>query len=51
MGRWREVLQLELSAGGGAGDGAIGNSNTDSGGRGVAMVNRGMLAEVDAQQR
>ncbi len=47
-GRWREVLELELGAGGGACNGAIGNANTDAGGRGVAVVDRGMLNEVDA---
>ncbi len=47
-GRWREVLELELGAGGGACDGAAGNANTDAGGRGVAVVDGGVLAEVDA---
>jgi hypothetical protein len=46
-GRWREVLELELGAGGGACNGAIGNANTDAGGRGVMVVDGGMLAEVD----
>ncbi len=46
--RWREVLELELGAGRGACDGAIGNANVDAGGRGVAVVNRSVLAEVDA---
>ena len=45
---WWEVRELELGAGGGACDGAIGNANTDAGGRGVAVVEGGMLAEVDA---
>jgi hypothetical protein len=31
----------------GACNGAIGNANVDAGGRGVAMVNGSMLAEVD----
>jgi hypothetical protein len=46
--RWREVLELELGAGGGACNGAVGKANVDAGGRGVAVVNRSMLAEVDA---
>ncbi len=38
-----------MSAGGGAcDDGAIGNANTDAGGRDVAVVDGGVLAEVDA---
>ena len=41
-GRWREVLELELGAGGGACDGAIGNANADAGGSGVAMVDGGV---------
>ncbi len=49
VGRRREVLELELSAGGEACNGAIGNANADAGGRGVAVVNGGMLAEVDAK--
>jgi hypothetical protein len=48
-GRWREVLQLELGTGGGACNGAISNANTDAGRRGVAVVDRGMLVEVDAR--
>jgi hypothetical protein len=47
-GRWREDLELELGTGGGAYNGAVGYANTDAGGRGVAVVDRGMLAEVDA---
>jgi hypothetical protein len=47
-GRWREVLELELGAGGGACNGAVSDANTDAGGRGVAVVDRGVLAEVDA---
>ncbi len=47
-GRWWEVLELELGAGGGACDGAVGSANTDAGGRGVAVVDRGVLGEVDA---
>jgi hypothetical protein len=47
--RWREVLELELSAGRGACNGAIGDANTDAGDRGVAVVNRGVLSEVDAR--
>ncbi len=46
--RWRDVLELELGAGGGACNGTVGNANTDSGGRGVAVVDKGVLAEVDA---
>ncbi len=46
-GRWWEVLELELGAGGGACDGAIGSANTDAGGRGVVVVDGGTLAEVD----
>ncbi len=47
-GRWWEVRELELGAGRGACDGAIGSANTDAGGRGVAVVDGGMLGEVDA---
>ncbi len=43
-----EVLELELGAGGGACDGAVGSANTDAEGRGVAVVDGGMLGEVDA---
>jgi hypothetical protein len=46
--RWWEVCELELSADRGACDGAIGNANTDAGGRGVAVVDGGVLGEVDA---
>jgi hypothetical protein len=48
-GRWREVLEIELGAGGGACNGAIGNANADAGGRGVVVVDGGMLTEVDAR--
>ncbi len=48
-GRWWEVLELELGAGRGICDGAISSANTDYGGRDVAMVDRGVLAEVDAK--
>jgi hypothetical protein len=48
-GRWWEVCELELGAGKGACDGAIGSANTDAGGRGVAVVDGGMLGEVDAR--
>ena len=44
----REVLELELGTGRGACNGAIGNANTDAGGRDVAVVDGGMLAGVDA---
>ncbi len=47
-GRWWEVCELELGAGGGAGDGAIGSANMNAGGRGVAVVDEGVLGEVDA---
>ncbi len=47
-GRWWQVLELELGAGGGACDGAIDNANTDAGGRDVMVVDGGVLAEVDA---
>ncbi len=47
-GRWWEVLELELGAGRGACNGAVNNANTDAGGRGVAVLDRGVLAEVDA---
>jgi hypothetical protein len=47
-GRWWEVCELELGAGQGACNGAIGSANTDAGGRGVAVVDRGVLGEVDA---
>ncbi len=48
VGRWREVLELELGAGRGACNGAIGDANTDAGGRGVVVVDGGVLPEVDA---
>ncbi len=48
VGRWWEVRELELGAGRGACDGAIGSANTDAGGRGVGVVDRGVLGEVDA---
>ncbi len=47
-GRWSEVLELELGTGGGACNGAVGNANTDAGGRGVTVVDGSVLAEVDA---
>ncbi len=47
-GRWREVCELELGAGREASNGVVGNANTDAGGRGVAVVDGGLLAEVDA---
>ncbi len=47
-GRWWEVLEVELGTGRGACNGAIGSANPDAGGRGVAVVDRGVLAEVDA---
>ncbi len=43
VGRWRDVLELEMSAGRGAGNGAVGNANMDSGGKGVAVINRGVM--------
>ncbi len=48
-GRWWEVRELELGTGGGACDGAIGSANFDAGGRGVVLVDRGVLGEVDAR--
>ncbi len=48
VGRWWEVFELELGAGGGACNGAVGSANTDAGGRDVVVVDRGVLAEVDA---
>ncbi len=48
MGRWWEVCELELGSGGGAFDGAISSANTDAGGRGNAVVDGGVLGEVDA---
>jgi hypothetical protein len=48
VGRWWEVLELELGAGGGACNGAIGSANTDAGGKGVAVVDGGVFGEVDA---
>jgi hypothetical protein len=48
VGRWREVLELELGAGGGACNGAVGSAKADAEGRGVTVVDGGMLAEVDA---
>jgi hypothetical protein len=47
-GRWWEVLELELGTGRGACNGALIRANTDAGGRGVAVVDGGVLAEVDA---
>ncbi len=38
-----------MSAVGGACDGAIGNANMDARGRGVAVADRSLLAEVDAR--
>ena len=37
-----------MGAGRGACDGAIDSANTDAGGRGVVVVDRGVLGEVDA---
>ncbi len=48
-GRGREVLELELGAGGGVCNGAVDNANADARGRGVTVADRGMLAEVDAR--
>ncbi len=48
VGRWWEVRELELGTGGGACNGAIGSANMDAGGRGNAVIDRGMLGEVDA---
>jgi hypothetical protein len=45
--RW-EIFELELGTGGGAWDSAVGSTNTDAGGRGVAVVEGGVLGEVDA---
>ncbi len=45
-GRWWEVYELELGAGRGGCNGAIGSANTDAGGRGVAVVDGGVLGEV-----
>ncbi len=47
-GRWWEVRELELGTGGGACNGAIGSANMDAGVRGVAVVDGGILGEVDA---
>ncbi len=47
-GRWWEVRDLELGAGGGAYNGAFSSANTVAGGRGVAVVDGGVLAKVDA---
>jgi hypothetical protein len=49
VGRWWEVRELELGAGGGACNGATGNANMDAGGRDVAVVDRGIFGEVDAR--
>ncbi len=49
VGRWGDLLELELSASRGASNGAISNANADAGGRGVAVVNGGVLAKVDAR--
>ncbi len=48
-GRWWEVCELELGAGRGACNCAISSANTDAGGRGVAVVDGGMLGEVDVE--
>ncbi len=47
-GRWREILELELGAGVGACNGAISNAKADAGGRGVVVVDGGLLTKVDA---
>ncbi len=44
----REVLELELGTGRGACNGAVSDANTDAGGRGVMVVDLGVLAEIDA---
>ncbi len=49
VGRWWEVRELELGAGRGACNGAIGSANTDAEGKCVAVVDGGMLGEVDAR--
>ncbi len=49
VGRWWGVCELELGAGGGACGGAISSANTDAGGGGVVLVDRGMLGELDAR--
>jgi hypothetical protein len=41
-------LELELGAGGRACNDAIGDANMDAGGRGVAVLDGGVLAEIDA---
>jgi hypothetical protein len=46
--RWSEVLELELGAGRQACNGAVCDANTDAGCRGIAVVDGGVLAEVDA---
>ncbi len=46
-GRWWEVCELELGTGRKVCNGAIGSANTDAGGRGVAVVDGGLLGEVD----
>ncbi len=48
MGRWREGLELEVGAGGGACNGAITNAKMDAGGRCITVVDGSVLAEVDA---
>jgi hypothetical protein len=48
-GRWWEVPELELGTGGGACNGAVSSANTSAGGRGIAVVDGGMLAELDAR--
>ncbi len=47
-GGWWEIRELELGAGGGACDGAISSANADAGGRGVGVVDGGLLGEVNA---
>ena len=47
-GRWWEVCEHELGAGGGVCNGAIGSTNMDAGGRGVVVIDGGVLGEVDA---
>jgi hypothetical protein len=42
-------VELELGTGGGACNDAVGNANVDAGGRGAAVVNRGMLTKVDVR--
>jgi hypothetical protein len=45
----RDVLKLEVIYVRGAGKGAVSNANLDARGRGVAVVDGGILSDIDAR--